>query len=145
MNCVFACMLCLTQLGDPSRNPPAAHWPQWRGPLATGAALVGDPPTRWDEKTNVKWKVAVPGKGQLEAPFIHVEEIRERRALKPRVPVSTPHLEITLEIEKRQAPVNILLGDRYNEPQVSVDHSCFGVIELCLQQLERLPELHELL
>lgn len=39
------------------------QWPHWRGPLATGAAPHGDPPTTWDEKTNVKWKVAIPGRG----------------------------------------------------------------------------------
>jgi outer membrane protein assembly factor BamB len=43
------------------------QWPHWRGPLATGAAPHGDPPTTWDEKTNIKWKVAVPGKGNSTA------------------------------------------------------------------------------
>src|SRR5262249_40682392 len=37
------------------------NWPHWRGPLATGTAPKGDPPIKWDEKTNVKWKVAIPG------------------------------------------------------------------------------------
>src|SRR5689334_22490719 len=48
--------------GDPPM-PRLDNWPQWRGPLATGAAPHGDPPVRWDEKTNVKWKAALPGKG----------------------------------------------------------------------------------
>src|SRR5262245_39978655 len=39
------------------------NWHQWRGPLATGMAPKGDPPLKWDEKTNVRWKVAIPGKG----------------------------------------------------------------------------------
>jgi outer membrane protein assembly factor BamB len=38
-------------------------WPQWRGPLQTGAALHGDPPLTWSETRNVKWKVEIPGKG----------------------------------------------------------------------------------
>jgi outer membrane protein assembly factor BamB len=38
-------------------------WPQWRGPLATGVAPNGNPPLNWDEKTNLKWKAALPGKG----------------------------------------------------------------------------------
>jgi outer membrane protein assembly factor BamB len=46
---------------------PAAEgdkfWPQWRGPLLTGAALNGDPPVEWSEGKNVKWKVEIPGKG----------------------------------------------------------------------------------
>ena len=40
-----------------------ANWPQWRGPLATGVAPDADPPTEWSEKKNVRWKVALPGKG----------------------------------------------------------------------------------
>jgi outer membrane protein assembly factor BamB len=39
------------------------QWPQWRGPSASGVALGGDPPLRWDAATNVKWKTAIPGKG----------------------------------------------------------------------------------
>jgi hypothetical protein len=39
------------------------NWPQWRGPTATGVAPFGDPPTNWDEKTNIKWKVELPGRG----------------------------------------------------------------------------------
>jgi len=38
-------------------------WPQWRGPLLTGAALQGDPPLTWSETKNVKWKVGIPGSG----------------------------------------------------------------------------------
>ena len=38
-------------------------WPQWRGPLASGVAPTGDPPTRWSETENVRWKVPVPGSG----------------------------------------------------------------------------------
>jgi outer membrane protein assembly factor BamB len=40
-----------------------ANWHQWRGPEATGFAPHGDPPVRWDEQTNVKWKVPIPGHG----------------------------------------------------------------------------------
>lgn len=40
-----------------------ANWPQWRGPLATGAAPEASPPLEWSETKNVKWKVAIPGEG----------------------------------------------------------------------------------
>ena len=36
-------------------------WPQWRGPLATGAAPEADPPVEWSETRNVRWKLAIPG------------------------------------------------------------------------------------
>ena len=42
---------------------PDAWWPQWRGPLGTGAAPTADPPTRWSEQQNLRWKVAIPGRG----------------------------------------------------------------------------------
>ena len=38
-------------------------WPQWRGPLLTGAALHGEPPVEWSETKHVRWKVEIPGKG----------------------------------------------------------------------------------
>lgn len=39
------------------------NWHQWRGPQATGVAPLGDPPVEWNEETNIKWKVAIPGEG----------------------------------------------------------------------------------
>jgi len=39
------------------------NWHQWRGPQANGVAPLGDPPVQWDENTNVKWKVEIPGQG----------------------------------------------------------------------------------
>jgi outer membrane protein assembly factor BamB len=50
------------QAADPSPER-LDNWPQWRGPNADGIAPRGDPPVRWDESTNVKWKVALPGSG----------------------------------------------------------------------------------
>lgn len=39
------------------------NWPQWRGPLGTGAAVKGNPPTEFSETKNLKWKTEIPGKG----------------------------------------------------------------------------------
>src|SRR2546426_12525376 len=39
------------------------NWHQWRGPLGTGVAPRGDPPIRWSEDKNVRWKVEVAGEG----------------------------------------------------------------------------------
>jgi outer membrane protein assembly factor BamB len=40
------------------------NWPTWRGPLGNGMAPKGDPPLKWDDKTNIRWKAALPpGKG----------------------------------------------------------------------------------
>lgn len=49
-------------------------WPQWRGPLATGVAPAGDPPSRWSETENVRWKVGIPGHGQA-SPIVHGDRV----------------------------------------------------------------------
>ncbi|MCH2366492.1 MAG: PQQ-like beta-propeller repeat protein [Planctomycetes bacterium] len=41
----------------------ADNWGHWRGPTGNGAAEDASPPTEWSDRKNVKWKVAIPGKG----------------------------------------------------------------------------------
>lgn len=50
------------------------NWPQWRGPEGTGMAPKGDPPLKWDNTTNVKWKTAIPGRG-ASTPIIWGDQI----------------------------------------------------------------------
>jgi outer membrane protein assembly factor BamB len=40
------------------------NWPAWRGPLANGVAPEANPPMEWSETNNVRWKIAMPGKGR---------------------------------------------------------------------------------
>ncbi|HWL92779.1 MAG TPA: PQQ-binding-like beta-propeller repeat protein [Phycisphaerae bacterium] len=40
-----------------------ANWPAWRGPLANGVAPKASPPAEWAEDKNIRWKVAIPGRG----------------------------------------------------------------------------------
>lgn len=50
-------------IGSQGQNTKdAGHWPQWRGPSNTGVA-IGDAPLTWNDSTNVRWKVAIPGRG----------------------------------------------------------------------------------
>lgn len=51
-----------------------ANWPQWRGSLGTGEAVEGKPPVTWDEKTNMRWQVAIPGDG-TSTPIIWQDKI----------------------------------------------------------------------
>src|SRR5215203_5644010 len=53
---------------------PNSNWPQWRGPLQTGAAPNANPPTKWSETHNVKWKVELPGEGHA-TPIIWENQI----------------------------------------------------------------------
>jgi outer membrane protein assembly factor BamB len=46
-----------------SRPTDLDNWPQWRGPLANGVAPNANPPIHWSETNNVRWKIALPGKG----------------------------------------------------------------------------------
>ena len=50
-------------LGRVEARAAEGDWPQWRGPLGTGVAPSADPPVEWSETKNVRWKVALPGKG----------------------------------------------------------------------------------
>jgi outer membrane protein assembly factor BamB len=50
------------------------NWPGWRGPDANGVAPHGDPPLNWDEATNIKWKVEIPGRG-VSTPIIWADQV----------------------------------------------------------------------
>src|SRR5882672_765785 len=52
-----------SQLSAAGTDAQGKSWPQWRGPLQTGAAPGATPPTTWSETSNVKWKVKIPGDG----------------------------------------------------------------------------------
>jgi outer membrane protein assembly factor BamB len=41
----------------------AGNWTHWRGPTGNGVAVDATPPTRWSLDENIKWKVAIPGRG----------------------------------------------------------------------------------
>jgi len=56
-------LLAALCLGAQVSAADAQNWPQWRGPLANGVAPGANPPTTWSETENVKWKVALPGRG----------------------------------------------------------------------------------
>ena len=49
--------------GPPPKTQQASDgWRQWRGPFNNGMAQ-GDAPLQWDDRTNVRWALAVPGRG----------------------------------------------------------------------------------
>ena len=55
---IFSIFLFLNSFGQTNDN-----WLQWRGPLATGAAVKANPPAKFSETQNLKWKTEIPGKG----------------------------------------------------------------------------------
>jgi outer membrane protein assembly factor BamB len=60
---LFICLLPAATHGQISTNHALADWPQWRGPMANGVAPQANPPLKWSETKNIRWKLALPGKG----------------------------------------------------------------------------------
>ncbi len=59
-------LLCAATAAERTTARPEAvpnSWPQWRGPLANGVSPEANPPVEWSEAKNVRWKIALPGKG----------------------------------------------------------------------------------
>ncbi len=50
------------------------NWTSWRGPAGTGEVPGSNPPVRWSESENVRWKTAIPGKGH-STPIVWGEKI----------------------------------------------------------------------
>lgn len=65
------CNITFSQVNTSEYNN---NWPAWRGPLASGEAVKGNPPTAWSETENVKWNIPIPGKG-LSTPVIWGDQI----------------------------------------------------------------------
>ena len=61
----LAMLLVITPLVSSAEisSDQARNWHQWRGPSGNGLSTTADPPVEWSESKNVKWKVAVPGRG----------------------------------------------------------------------------------
>jgi outer membrane protein assembly factor BamB len=58
-----AVMLSITAATAETSDQGMKYWPQWRGPLSTGVAPMGKPPTKWSETRNIRWKTPLPGSG----------------------------------------------------------------------------------
>jgi outer membrane protein assembly factor BamB len=64
LSAVFVLALgCAAAVAADFETEKLDNWHHWRGPNADGSAPKADPPAKWDAKTNVKWKVELPGKG----------------------------------------------------------------------------------
>lgn len=81
----------------------AANWHQWRGPEANGTAPSADPPVHWDEKTNVKWKADLPGRGSAtpivwgNRVFVLTAIKTDRTATAAELPKPDPRFKVNTE------------------------------------------------
>lgn len=55
-----ACLLSFLAFVQPGGSD---NWPQFRGPRGDGHSPAAQPPLRWSEMQNVRWKTAIHGKG----------------------------------------------------------------------------------
>ena len=88
---MFRAMVLLITLSIVSQSLWAAepvtdvtlNWPQWRGPLGTGAASEGNPPVEWSEQKNIQWKTPLSGTG-YGTPVIWGNDIFVSSAILPK-------------------------------------------------------------
>ncbi|MHC4132577.1 MAG: PQQ-binding-like beta-propeller repeat protein [Planctomycetota bacterium] len=58
------------------------YWPTWRGPNNMGIAPKGNPPLKWSESENIKWKVKLTGDSSNSSPIIWEDKIFFQTAVK---------------------------------------------------------------
>lgn len=59
---IIVATLALIRTAD-AVPPPAANWPQWRGPYNDGSVSFGSYPADLSDPKNLAWKIALPGIG----------------------------------------------------------------------------------
>ncbi|MHC4758969.1 MAG: PQQ-binding-like beta-propeller repeat protein [Planctomycetota bacterium] len=58
------------------------YWPTWRGPNNMGISPEGNPPIKWSESENIKWKVKLTGDSSNSSPVIWEDKILFQTAVK---------------------------------------------------------------
>jgi len=77
---VVALVIALAALAPATSDEGGGEWPWWRGPLGNGVSPDGDPPVRWSEEVNVRFKVPIDGDG-LATPVVWGDRIYVLSAL----------------------------------------------------------------
>ena len=97
----------------------ADNWPSWRGPSANGIAPAGaNPPTKWDEKTNIKWKAELTGRGSAtpaiwgDKVFVLTAVKTDREATPAEMPKADPRFDRKTVPPKNFYRFDILCFDR---------------------------------
>ena len=80
MNLIFTCLFLgilsgSSQICYAQRPEDAArNWHQWRGPDVTGVSQTASPPLQWSDDQNIRWKVAIDGKG-VSSPIVWEDQV----------------------------------------------------------------------
>ncbi len=100
----------------------AQNWPEFRGPTGQGHSEESGLPLRWSETQNVRWKVAIPGKG-WSSPVIYEDRIwlttatdngKSLRAVS--VDYDTGKIVLNIEIFSLKSPGNINVKNSFASP-----------------------------
>jgi outer membrane protein assembly factor BamB len=75
---VFLALISNNVYGDSGDD----YWPAWRGPNLNGVSPKGNPPVKWSETENVKWKVKLEGDASNSSPVIWSNKIFFQSAIK---------------------------------------------------------------
>ena len=67
-------LLSIPLLVSLANEPPAKHWPVWRGPDWAGSVNAGSYAVKWSATDNLAWKVKLPGVG-CSTPIVWGEHI----------------------------------------------------------------------
>lgn len=94
-----------------AESPAARYWPQWRGPLGNGVAPASDAPVEWSESKNIKWKVAIPGRGTA-TPIIWGDQVFVQTAIPTGETAQAPAEEEPAPAEAEEEPAEEERGGR---------------------------------
>jgi outer membrane protein assembly factor BamB len=116
--CIAFMLLAVTLQAADFDTQKLNNWHQWRGPLATGVAPQGNPPTEWSTTKNIKWKVAIPGRGSA-SPIVWDDRIFILTTVKTDRPAPAPKATSA----SRLGPVRLAAFAEDNTPRGQVNRS----------------------
>jgi outer membrane protein assembly factor BamB len=90
----------------------ADNWPAWRGPDGQGHAPETDLPTRWDARTNVRWKARLPDRGN-STPIVWGDRVFLTQA----VGAAAPSRRMVLCFDRRDGKLLWQRETVYNRPE----------------------------
>ncbi|MHC4203338.1 MAG: hypothetical protein ACYSTT_01700 [Planctomycetota bacterium] len=98
------------------------YWPTWRGPNLNGVSPKGNPPVKWSETENIKWKIKLEGDESNSSPVIWGNKIFFQAAIK------------TDKQSKPQAPSTNAGGGRRRGPGGSPPTNIYKFNMVCLDR-----------